>query len=407
MTLELYKNRILMPDSGIARAARQIGLVIAGICFCLMAAELKGQVEPELKELKQRYEQAVEELRVAVKSAKRAEALHFHVESDEAFEYREQWEAAAAAAEQAYAKLRKNAIELFQALPAPDDDLIRIVRSINGKLYLEGQIATCYDVSKKLAALDPTDANLANDLARVAILSNDFETAASFADGNLGIVAEFPKLEKGLYTYVDTLQEQFAKELEIRKAEAAADDLPRVELKTTKGDIVIELFENEAPETVGNFINLVEIEFFDEIIFHPVYKMLLAQTGLMSMDRLRDPGYTIYDEHQRADARRHFRGSVCMATDPEKVNSGSSQFYILNVPGPHITDRHTVFGRVISGMEVVDSLQPTKKIDDENGEESTIENITPDSILSARVLRKRDHEYEPNRVKKESTESSK
>lgn len=398
MKLNRPEPRTTAPSPVISRTVRRFGLAAAWLCFFLYVPAVHGQADIPLAELKKKYQQSIEDLRTAIKAAKRAEAIHFHVESDAAFEYRELWEAAAADAEKAYAELKENSVELFLAEKNPDEDLVKIVRVMDAKLYEEGKVGKCYDVTQKLLAMFPDDEGLEIDMGRVAILHNDFETAASFADGNLGTIAEFPAFEKGLYGFVEQLKEQFSRELELREAEAKADDLPRVELETTKGKIVIELFENEAPDTVGNFVNLVEIGFYDEMIFHPTYDKLLAQTGMMTKNQLRPTGYTIYDEVQRKDARDHFRGSVCMATEPDKTNVGSSIFYILHVPAPHIVDRDTVFGRVISGMDVVDSLQPTKKVDDK-GQETTIEDIIPDTILSAKVIRKRDHEYVPNRVK--------
>ncbi len=75
-------------------------------------------------------------------------------------------------------------------------------------------------------------------------------------------------------------------EQELRQKEAAADDLPRVKLTTTKGDIVIELFENEAPETVGNFLSLVKKGFYDGLTFHRVIAGFMAQAAVrMAMER--------------------------------------------------------------------------------------------------------------------------
>ena len=380
----------------------RITLAVVALGFFSTTA-VHAQLETPLQTLRKNYQQSIEELRTAIKAAKRAEAIHFHVESDEAFEYREQWVAAAEDAEKAYAKLRIYSVELFMAEEKPDENLSKIVGSMTGKLYADGEISKCYDTTKKLIELFPEKEGLQTDMARIAILNNDFETAVEFANGNQGTIADFPPLEKGLYGFIDTLREQFSQELAIRKAEAEADDLPRVELKTSKGDVVIELFENEAPETVGNFVNLVEIGFYNDLIFNPVFKNLMAHTGIMTADRQRPVGYTIYDEPPAKNARHHFRGSVCMATG--SANTGSSVIYILSVPGPHLPDRQTVFGRVISGMEVIDLLQPTKEFDDE-GDEKFIMEIVPDTILSATVIRKRDHEYVPNRVK-ESSETSK
>ncbi len=403
MTINPSENKIALPPRSFNRSVSWVSLVTWFVLF-LSTPLVQGQADDSLAELRKNYLASVEELRTAIKAAQRAELFHFHVKSDEAFEYREQWETAAAQAEQAFAKLKEDAVALFLAEKNPDEDLIKTIRIVDAKLYLESRITRCYDVTKKLASLLPNDQSIQADFARISILNNDFETAAKFAKGNLGIIEDFEPLENGLYKYVDELKQEYARELELQQAEAEADDLPRVRLKTTKGDIVIELFENEAPETVANFISLVKIPFYDDIIFNPVYKKLLAQTGQMTETRERPTGYTIYDETQRKDTRRHFRGSVCMATTPGKANSGSAIFYILHVPGPHLVGRDTVFGRVISDMDVVDSLQPTKEVDDK-GEESWIMDIVPDKIISAEVIRDRGHEYVPNRVK-ETSESS-
>lgn len=175
----------------------------------------------------------------------------------------------------------------------------------------------------------------------------------------------------------------------MRQKEAAADDLPRVKLTTTKGDIVIELFENEAPETVANFISLVKKGFYDGLTFHRVIAGFMAQGGCPDGDGTGGPGYTIYDECEKPVIRHHFRGSVSMAKT-NAPNSGGSQFFICFRPSPDLNGKHTVFGRVLEGLEVLNKLQrrdPTKKNEPE-----------PDKIVKAEVLRARDHEYLPHKV---------
>ena len=159
------------------------------------------------------------------------------------------------------------------------------------------------------------------------------------------------------------------------------------------------MFENQAPGTVGNFISLTDAEFYDGVIFHRVIERFMAQTGaLVSMEEAKNPiGYNIYDEHTLPDARHHFRGSLSMANTGQP-NSASSQFFINIVPTPGLDGKHTVFGRVISGWEVVDRLNRNVTQSEEG--EKLIVGVTPDKIISATVLFKREHDdYEPNEVK--------
>src|SRR5262249_20728602 len=131
---------------------------------------------------------------------------------------------------------------------------------------------------------------------------------------------------------------------------AKADDLPRVKLETTQGDITVELFENEAPNTVANFISLVSKGFYDGVQFHRVLPGFMAQTGdPLSKDPVKnaekigegDPGYSIPDECFKPDHREHFRGSLSMAPTGQP-NSGGSQFFICFAPPEQLDGKYTV-----------------------------------------------------------------
>jgi cyclophilin family peptidyl-prolyl cis-trans isomerase len=176
------------------------------------------------------------------------------------------------------------------------------------------------------------------------------------------------------------------KEQEIRAGEAEADDLPRVLLVTNKGEIELELFENEAPNTVANFISLVEKGFYNGLTFHRVLPGFMAQAGCPDGTGSGGPGYTIPDECRKPDHRLHFRGSLSMAKTPAP-DSGGSQFFLTFAPTRHLDGEHTVFGRVIRGMEVLAELQ-RRNPQSPNPPKA-------DQILEARVLRKGDHEYVP------------
>lgn len=181
---------------------------------------------------------------------------------------------------------------------------------------------------------------------------------------------------------IEQEQEIVAAEQKIRDAEALADDLPRVRMTTSKGDIVIELFENEAPIAVANFLTLVKSEFYDGVFFHRVLPRFMAQGGDPDGNGSGGPGYTIKCECQEPNARMHFRGSLSMAHAGR--DTGGSQFFLTFVPTRHLDRRHTVFGRVIEGMEVLAELQRI-----EPGERG----VNRDKIVKATVIRDRGHAY--------------
>jgi cyclophilin family peptidyl-prolyl cis-trans isomerase len=179
-------------------------------------------------------------------------------------------------------------------------------------------------------------------------------------------------------------------EQKIREKEAKADDLPRVKLETSKGDITIELFENEAPNTVASFISLVEKGFYDGIVFHRVLPHFMAQGGDPTGKGSGGPGYRIKDEYDNPGARMHFRGTLSMANTGQP-NTNGSQFFLTFRPTPHLNGRHTVFGRVIDGFDVLPKIT---RIDPQEPS-----GVTPDKIVKATVIRKRNHEYKPETLR--------
>ncbi|GHT09590.1 hypothetical protein FACS1894170_00330 [Planctomycetales bacterium] len=189
----------------------------------------------------------------------------------------------------------------------------------------------------------------------------------------------------------------WTREQEIRKAEQEAGEkdlnqkLPRVEIETTKGKIVLELFENEAPNTVANFVNLVEKGFYNGTPFHRVLPLFMAQGGDPTGTGSGGPGYSIDDEcgPKYPNMRRHFRGSISMAN--AGPNTNGSQFFLTFVPTSFLDGRHTVFGRVVDGFEVLADIQ---RIDPED-KEGVIPEV--DKIVTAKVLNKREHPYTPKK----------
>ena len=183
-------------------------------------------------------------------------------------------------------------------------------------------------------------------------------------------------------------REKVAAEMAKRAAETKADDLPRVKLSTSRGDIVVELFENEAPNTVANFISLVEKGFYAGTPFHRVIPGFMAQGGDPTGTGTSGPGYAIACECDAPGARKHFLGTLSMAH--AGPNTGGSQFFLTFRPTEHLDGKHTVFGRVIEGFDVLPKLMRTQ---DEQGR--PVRGIKPDTIVKAEVVRKRNHPYEP------------
>ena len=176
------------------------------------------------------------------------------------------------------------------------------------------------------------------------------------------------------------------------RQEKEKDDLPRVKLETSKGTIVVELFENEAPQTVGNFISLVQAKKYDGTDFHRVLAGFMAQGGELQGEVTGGPGYEIPCECYTDNHRLHFRGSLSMAHSGK--DTGGSQFFLTFRRTDHLDGKHTVFGRIVEGADVLPKLQHRNPDLAGYG----VKLPTPDKLLTATVVRKRDHEYAPTKV---------
>jgi cyclophilin family peptidyl-prolyl cis-trans isomerase len=123
-------------------------------------------------------------------------------------------------------------------------------------------------------------------------------------------------------------------------------------LHTNRGAIAIELFDDEAPKTVGNFVELARDGFYDGVIFHRVIPDFMIQGGDPTGTGTGGPGYTFEDEF---NDRKVERGALAMANSGPNTNG--SQFFIVTADAcPWLDGKHTVFGRVTDGMDVVDEI---------------------------------------------------
>ena len=132
--------------------------------------------------------------------------------------------------------------------------------------------------------------------------------------------------------------------------------MTRARFQTNQGEFVLDLFDKEMPVTAGNFIKLAEKGFYNGVIFHRVIKDFMIQGGDPTGTGTGGPGYVIKDEFTKNN--RNDRGTISMAN--AGPNTGGSQFFINVVNNNYLDKKHPVFGRVSSGMEIVDKIANAK-----------------------------------------------
>jgi peptidyl-prolyl cis-trans isomerase B (cyclophilin B) len=128
----------------------------------------------------------------------------------------------------------------------------------------------------------------------------------------------------------------------------------QVTISTNRGDIELTLYPEYAPKTVNNFIFLAREGFYDGVSFHRVISDFMIQGGDPTGTGRGGPGYRFEDEFD-GNPLRHERGVISMANAGPGTNG--SQFFITHGPQPHLDGRHTVFGKVTKGQDVVDAIR--------------------------------------------------
>ena len=124
-------------------------------------------------------------------------------------------------------------------------------------------------------------------------------------------------------------------------------------IETNLGTMEIELFNDKAPRTVSNFVDLIEKGFYDGVIFHRIISGFMIQGGDPTGTGMGGPGYEIDDEFH-PDLKHDSKGILSMAN--AGPDTGGSQFFITLAPTPHLDNRHAVFGKLISGEDVLDKI---------------------------------------------------
>jgi cyclophilin family peptidyl-prolyl cis-trans isomerase len=275
--------------------------------------------------------------------------------------------------EELQTQLLPAAEKAFAAMPSGEQMHTKVLVDHVEHYMRAGNLAEASRIVKLLVDGKVDDPALLANAAIVSLGMNDTQTAAERLKA--AVAKADPDLKE--------LNDKILREIEFRTAEAAANDLPRVKLETSKGTIVIELYENEAPNTVANFISLVEKGFYNGLKFHRVIESFMAQGGCPQGTGGGGPGYNIPCECYEAKHREHFCGTLSMAHAGR--DTGGSQFFLTFGPTEHLDGKHTAFGRVIEGMDVLGKLNRTEPVPAK----------TLDVIEKATVVRKREHAYTP------------
>jgi peptidyl-prolyl cis-trans isomerase B (cyclophilin B) len=129
--------------------------------------------------------------------------------------------------------------------------------------------------------------------------------------------------------------------------------------ETSRGNIIVELFAKEAPKTVNNFVFLAKEGFYDGTIFHRVIPDFMIQGGDPTGTGRGGPGYRFEDEF-KGNPHVHTKGTLSMANAGPGTNG--SQFFITHVETPWLNGKHTVFGKVLTGQDIVDSVKQGDKL---------------------------------------------
>ena len=156
-----------------------------------------------------------------------------------------------------------------------------------------------------------------------------------------------------------------------------SEKLPKIQIQTERGNMTIEMFEDEAPNTVANMISLIQKGYYNGLNFHRVIPDFMIQGGCPHGTGTGGPGYD-FDDECAPDRRHDSAGVLSMANSGPGTNG--SQFFITHGPTPHLDGKHTVFGKVTEGQEVVDEIKQG------------------DVMQTVVVLQKRDHVYEVEKL---------
>lgn len=276
------------------------------------------------------------------------------------------------------------ALAIFEMEPPAGKDLEDFLATALNAYSRRGRLEEAVQIAQALVAHGNRDAQVNLVAAFGALEQLDVDAAKRY----FAVAHEADPLPKRVETAVGRLDEQrewFEHERETRRREAEANDLPRVLLITTQGEIEIELYEDDYPNAVASFMQLVTTGFYNRLPFYQVTPGFGAIGGCAYADGTGGPGYEIKQTPNAEHPRLPMRGALSL------INMGDgtcgSKFLISYswVTSAHLRRTQPVIGRVVRGMDVVSELN---WYDQRLGVK-----LKPDGILAAHVVRHRPHEY--------------
>ena len=401
----LFAAIFVLPDSQAATAASQPLLVMAPV------PQAPGDQESDGVSAEDRYHTALLKGRDLAKQWRSLSLRFFDGSLAESRQWKDKWPELAKELAEHRPVLEQAAIDWFIEAKNPDDDLLRLVSAISAQTYDTGDLETTWNLLQKLKNFFPeeNDMELQCRISLVAIKTNRFDYALDFLrrPGAKDAVDALGQLDKNMFLLCPIMARKWQREEELRQKELEADDLPRVKIQLSTGEVIFELFENEAPQVVANFINLVESGYYDDSYCHPHVKNIVVQSGMQNRNFNVPIDYMIKNESRSEDARDHFNGSLTMASLSSELTAPTA-FAVTLSPNPELDWDRTekdkisqpVFGRVVSGMKHVMALPVTMEIDEETQEQSEIKDVTPGYIEKATIIRKRDHEYTYEKIRR-------
>lgn len=238
-----------------------------------------------------------------------------------------------------------------------------------------------------------TDTETATDTTKTDSQTDASKTdSASGTDAAKTAAVTQPGAVPSGYKLVSFLTDKPVREFKAEPAPALQDGQDYYALiDTDRGQILADLYEQETPVTVNNFVFLARNHFFDGIRFHRVIQDFMAQSGdPQSVDESKKaawgtggPGYSFADEF-RTKLTFNSPGILAMANSGPATNG--SQFFITFAPTDNLNGKHTIFGKVVTGDDVLPKL--TRTSDTSTGQETPVEGATADKILTVRILTK-------------------
>ncbi|MBQ9456061.1 MAG: peptidylprolyl isomerase [Thermoguttaceae bacterium] len=352
-------------------------------------------VEAGMKPAMAKYRQAQADLKSALREAAELQRKYLGIKTteEEKEEIGEKLEKISKVVSKIHPKLFDLAEKAWLEEPSREDgEFLNFIIQVLETRMTVGEYERANAIMQGLISLKIPDIlpDLYDAAGEIAFMLNDFEQAARYlelAEQNKVLSERCAGFKKDLSYY----RTSWAKESVFRQQDSEKKDLPRVTLETTKGKIVLELYEDQTPNTVANFVYLVEKGFYDGMFFEEVIPGVGAFAGRSLENPDGGPGWSIRDEFDATNSRNHYRGTISMMRG--EPNSAGSIFFISFSPIKDLDGKYVVFGRVVEGMDVLTKLQ----IMDPANPDPMAE---PDQIEKASAVTKRDHKYRPKVIKK-------